>query len=68
MWDPRAELRSRHLDDLVGRLAEGSPRYRERLAGEVRVLPAGAIPRVELGKAERVVQRTVEDNPLPGWL
>jgi phenylacetate-CoA ligase len=38
------------------------------LATEVRVLPAGAIPRVELGKAKRVVQRTVEDNPLPGWL
>ena len=42
MWDPRAErmsaderaeLQSRRLDDLVGRLAERSPRYRERLVG-----------------------------------
>ena len=42
MWDPRAErmsaderadLQARRLDDLVGRLAERSPLYRERLAG-----------------------------------
>jgi hypothetical protein len=38
------------------------------LATEVRVLPAGAIPRTELGKATRVAERTVQDNPLPGWL
>jgi phenylacetate-coenzyme A ligase PaaK-like adenylate-forming protein len=32
---------------------------------EVRVLPGGTIPRVELGKAQRVVQRTPEHDPLP---
>jgi phenylacetate-coenzyme A ligase PaaK-like adenylate-forming protein len=36
------------------------------LATEVRVLPGGTIPRVELGKAQRVVQRTPEHDPLPG--
>jgi phenylacetate-coenzyme A ligase PaaK-like adenylate-forming protein len=42
MWDPRAErmsaderaeLQTGRLDDLLGRLAERSPLYRERLAG-----------------------------------
>jgi phenylacetate-coenzyme A ligase PaaK-like adenylate-forming protein len=36
------------------------------LATEVRVLPGGTIPRVELGKAKRVVQRTPEHDPLQG--
>jgi len=30
----------------------------------VRVLPAGALPRVEVGKAKRVVERTAESDPL----
>jgi phenylacetate-coenzyme A ligase PaaK-like adenylate-forming protein len=34
------------------------------LTTEVRVLPAGTIPRVELGKAQRVVERTAERDPL----
>jgi phenylacetate-CoA ligase len=34
----------------------------------VRVLPGGTIPRVELGKAVRVAQRTAGHDPLPGWL
>jgi phenylacetate-coenzyme A ligase PaaK-like adenylate-forming protein len=34
------------------------------LATEVRVLPGGSIPRVELGKAQRVVERTSTDDPL----
>ena len=38
------------------------------LATDVRVLPIGAIPRIEMGKAKRVVERTQNDNPLPGWL
>jgi phenylacetate-coenzyme A ligase PaaK-like adenylate-forming protein len=38
------------------------------LATEVRVLPTGAIPRIEMGKAKRVAERTHDDNPLPGWL
>jgi hypothetical protein len=32
------------------------------------VLPGGTIPRVELGKAVRVAQRTADHDPLPGWL
>jgi phenylacetate-coenzyme A ligase PaaK-like adenylate-forming protein len=35
------------------------------LTTEVRVLPGGTIPRVELGKAQRVVQRTPDHDPLP---
>jgi phenylacetate-CoA ligase len=38
------------------------------LTTEVRVLPGGTIPRVELGKAQRVVERTREHNPLSGWM
>jgi phenylacetate-coenzyme A ligase PaaK-like adenylate-forming protein len=38
------------------------------LTTEVRVLPGGTIPRVELGKAVRVVERTGDADPLPGWL
>jgi phenylacetate-CoA ligase len=34
------------------------------LATEVRVLPGGSIPRVELGKAQRVVERTSTHDPL----
>src|SRR4029450_4764542 len=42
IWDPqaermsvdeRADLQARRLDELLGRLAEQSPLYRERLAG-----------------------------------
>ena len=36
------------------------------LTTEVRALPAGTIPRVELGKAQRVVERTREHDPLVG--
>jgi phenylacetate-coenzyme A ligase PaaK-like adenylate-forming protein len=36
------------------------------LATEVRVLPVGTIPRVELGKARRVVERTPGHDPLAG--
>jgi phenylacetate-CoA ligase len=38
------------------------------LTCEVRVLPGGTIPRVELGKAVRVAHRTADHDPLPGWL
>jgi len=34
------------------------------LTTEVRVLPGGTIPRVEVGKAQRVVERTHERDPL----
>jgi phenylacetate-CoA ligase len=60
--------------------AETEEAERERVAGEVgaallerlglttevRVLPAGTIPRVELGKAQRVVERTPDHDPLAG--
>jgi phenylacetate-CoA ligase len=60
--------------------AETEEAERERVAGEVgaallqrlglttevRVLPAGTIPRVELGKAQRVVERTAGHDPLAG--
>jgi phenylacetate-coenzyme A ligase PaaK-like adenylate-forming protein len=60
--------------------AETEEAERERVAGEVaaallerltlttdvRVLPAGSIPRVELGKAQRVVNRTADHDPLVG--
>jgi phenylacetate-CoA ligase len=36
------------------------------LATEVRVLAGGTIPRVELGKAVRVAQRTADHDPLSG--
>jgi phenylacetate-CoA ligase len=38
------------------------------LATEVQVLPLGTIPRTEMGKAKRVVERTPDEDPLPGWL
>jgi phenylacetate-CoA ligase len=38
------------------------------LTCEVRVLPGGTVPRVELGKAVRVAERTPGHDPLPGWL
>jgi phenylacetate-CoA ligase len=38
------------------------------LTTEVRVLSAGTIPRIEVGKAKRVAEWTSEHNPLPGWL
>src|SRR5215207_3125379 len=37
------------------------------LTTEVLVLPGGTVPRVELGKAVRVAERTADHDPLPGW-
>ncbi|HET7517933.1 MAG TPA: hypothetical protein VFN05_09600, partial [Actinomycetes bacterium] len=50
--------------------AEVAAALEERLGltTEVRVLPGGTIPRVELGKAVRVAHRTADRDPLPGWL
>jgi phenylacetate-coenzyme A ligase PaaK-like adenylate-forming protein len=36
------------------------------LRPEVRVLPAGTLPRIEMGKVQRVVQRTADHDPLRG--
>jgi hypothetical protein len=33
----------------------------------VRVLPVGTIPRIEMGKAQRVAVRTADHDPLAGW-
>jgi phenylacetate-CoA ligase len=66
-WTICAETEEAERERVAGEMG-AALLQRLGLATEVRVLPAGAIPRVELGKAERVVQRTVEDNPLPGWL
>jgi len=38
------------------------------LSTDVRVVPGGTIPRIEMGKAVRVVHRTADHDPLPGWL
>jgi phenylacetate-coenzyme A ligase PaaK-like adenylate-forming protein len=54
--------------DRVGTEVGAALLERLGLATEVRVLPGGAIPRVELGKAVRVAERTAANNPLPGLL
>jgi phenylacetate-CoA ligase len=54
--------RERVAAEVAAALAE-----RLGLTCEVRVLPGGTIPRVELGKAVRVAQRTRDHDPLPGW-
>ncbi len=38
------------------------------LSTEVRVLPVGTLPRIEMGKAKRVAERSSDSNPLPGVL
>jgi phenylacetate-coenzyme A ligase PaaK-like adenylate-forming protein len=54
--------------DRVGAEVGAALLERLGLTTEVRVLPGGTIPRVELGKAVRVAQRTAGHDPLPGWL
>ncbi|HSO53701.1 MAG TPA: phenylacetate--CoA ligase, partial [Actinomycetes bacterium] len=55
--------RSRVADEVEAAMGQ-----RLGLATEVKVLPVGTIPRIEMGKAQRVVERTADNNPLPGWL
>jgi hypothetical protein len=38
------------------------------LATEVQVLPIGTIPRIEVGKAQRVAVRTADHDPLADWV
>jgi phenylacetate-coenzyme A ligase PaaK-like adenylate-forming protein len=66
-WSICAETEEAERDRVA---AEVGAALLERLglATEVRVLPGGTIPRVELGKAVRVAQRTADHDPLPGWL
>jgi phenylacetate-coenzyme A ligase PaaK-like adenylate-forming protein len=66
-WTICAETEEIERDRVAGEMG-AALLERLGLATEVRVLPAGAIPRTELGKARRVAERTPQDNPLPGWL
>jgi phenylacetate-CoA ligase len=64
----RAELAS---EELVPRREEVAGRLRDRLADRLRlrvevvVGEPGSIPRQELGKAQRVFERTTDEDPLP---
>jgi phenylacetate-coenzyme A ligase PaaK-like adenylate-forming protein len=66
-WSICAETEEAERDRVA---AEVGAALLERLGltCEVRVLPGGTIPRVELGKAVRVAHRTADHDPLPGWL
>jgi phenylacetate-coenzyme A ligase PaaK-like adenylate-forming protein len=66
-WTICAETEEAERDRVAGEIGAALLR-RLGLATQVRVLPAGVIPRTELGKARRVAERTAQDNPLPGWL
>jgi phenylacetate-coenzyme A ligase PaaK-like adenylate-forming protein len=66
-WTICAETEEAERDRVAGEMG-AALLQRLGLATEVRVLPSGAIPRTEMGKAKRVVERTAGDNPLPGWL
>jgi phenylacetate-coenzyme A ligase PaaK-like adenylate-forming protein len=66
-WSIRAGTEEAERDR-VGAEVGAALLERVGLTTEVRVLPGGTIPRVELGKAVRVAQRTTGHDPLPGWL
>jgi phenylacetate-CoA ligase len=55
--------RERAQDSIAGALFQ-----RLGLSTEVRVLPVGTLPRIEMGKAKRVADKSPESNPLPGVL
>jgi phenylacetate-coenzyme A ligase PaaK-like adenylate-forming protein len=59
--ETEAAERTRVAGEVEAALAE-----RLGLTTEVRVLPAGTIPRIEMGKAQRVVERTPAHDPLAG--
>jgi phenylacetate-CoA ligase len=59
--ETEAAERTRVAGEAQAALAE-----RLGLTTEVRVLPAGTIPRIEMGKAQRVVERTPAHDPLAG--
>jgi phenylacetate-coenzyme A ligase PaaK-like adenylate-forming protein len=62
-WTICAETEEAERERVAGEVA-AALLERLGLATEVRVLPTGTIPRVELGKAQRVAQRTREHDPL----
>ena len=64
-WSICAETEEAERDRVAGEVA-ASLLQRLGLTTDVRVLPAGTIPRVELGKAQRVVHRTADHDPFAG--
>jgi phenylacetate-coenzyme A ligase PaaK-like adenylate-forming protein len=64
-WSIRADTEAAERERVAGEVG-AALLQRLGLATEVRVLPGGTIPRVELGKARRVVQRTPDHDPLQG--
>jgi phenylacetate-CoA ligase len=66
-WTICAETEEAERDRVAAEVA-AALEERLGLTTEVRVLPGGTIPRVELGKAVRVAHRTADHDPLPGWL
>jgi phenylacetate-CoA ligase len=66
-WAICEETEAAERDRVAGEV-ESAMAQRLGLATEVRVLPGGTIPRIEMGKAQRVAERTPAGNPLPGWL
>ena len=64
---PYATMNDLLTDDPAHRETILTQQTGETLAlAEVRVLAPGTIPRVELGKAQRVVHRTADHDPLVG--
>jgi phenylacetate-CoA ligase len=66
-WTICAETEEAERDRVAAEVAAALDE-RLGLSTEVRVLPGGTIPRVELGKAVRVAHRTAGHDPMPGWL
>jgi phenylacetate-coenzyme A ligase PaaK-like adenylate-forming protein len=64
-WTICAETEEAERDRVAGEVA-AALLQRLGLTTEVRVLSAGTVPRVELGKAQRVVHRTADHDPLVG--
>jgi phenylacetate-coenzyme A ligase PaaK-like adenylate-forming protein len=65
-WAPSADTEPAERERVAGGVGRALEQ-RLGLSTEVRVLPGGTIPRVEMGKAVRVVERTRDHDPLAGW-
>jgi len=67
-----AEPRSENLDtdfvDSLGEAIAAALKQRLGVSCSVRIVGAGALPRIEIGKAVRVHRWTTENNPLPDVL
>jgi phenylacetate-coenzyme A ligase PaaK-like adenylate-forming protein len=64
-WVICEETEAAERDRVAGEV-EAALAQRLGLTTEVRVLPVGAIPRIEMGKAQRVAERTSAYDPLAG--